>query len=410
MNELPPHLAHLQLRDFYYDLPEDRIARFPLEERDQSNLLKYAGGEISHHRFVHLPEVLPKHSLLILNDTRVIRARLYFRRQTGALIEIFLLHPQQPSEVALAMQARGSCLWSCMIGNKKKWKAGEVLQLETSPEGQKLEVRARLVDPDKQWVELSWTPETMHFAELVEHIGQLPLPPYLNRAATERDVQQYQTVYAREAGAVAAPTAGLHLTPRLLEALKDRGHQLGYVTLHVGAGTFQPVKSQEVARHSMHSEQFTLTRQSLEQLLAHKGPVIPVGTTSMRVLESLYWLGLQMSERVATDKPHFFIGQYDAYRYSGQALPPTREVLQSMLDYLHARGWESLTAETAIFILPGYQFRLCNGLITNYHLPESTLIMLVAAFIGEDWKKVYAEALEKGYRFLSYGDSSLLLP
>lgn len=418
MQQLPPELAQLRLQDYHYDLPKSRIAAHPLEQRDQSRLLVYRPGSIRHRHFYELPQELPSDALLVFNDTRVIQARLYFRRKTGALIELLLMLPEAPRDITQAMEARGRCQWRCMIGNKKRWKNEEVLSSSVPVGDHSYTLQARLLDRATQVVELSWEPTDLSLAQLLQAAGELPLPPYLERKATRADLHQYQTVYAQHDGAIAAPTAGLHMTPAVLQALAQRGIRRANVTLHVGAGTFQPIKQQAVAQHDMHAEQIILTHDTLQQLRTHEGPIVAVGTTSMRLLESIYWLGVQLlqppSEAASRKQGHgpleFFIPQYAPYQAHERELPNREQALQAILDHMRAHGLARMVGETSIYLLPSYSFRLCRGLITNFHLPASTLILLVAAFIGEDWRKVYQEALEQGYRFLSYGDSSLLLP
>jgi S-adenosylmethionine:tRNA ribosyltransferase-isomerase len=406
---LPPDVRPIQLEDYTYDLPDGRIAAFPLPERDQSRLLIYRRGNIEHDRFSGLAGYLPSGTLLVFNDTKVIPARLYFRRATGALIEIFLLQPQPVEQsVHTIMQARESCTWRCLIGNKKRLKEGEVLEQELpTPEGL-ITVRATLTDRENQEVSFRWAPGHMRFSELLPCLGEIPLPPYLNRRATEQDKEQYQTVYARNEGAVAAPTAGLHFTGRVLDSLREEGVSLDYLTLHVGAGTFQPIKAKNVIGHPMHAEQIIFTRGNLERLVQYAGNTIAVGTTSMRALESLYWYGIKLLH--GQESPHLFVEKLSPYGYAPDSLPPAGKVFQKIHQYMLSAGLEELVGETEILIVPGYRFRVCKGLITNYHQPGSTLILLIAAFVGEDWRRIYQEALDKGYRFLSYGDSSLLLP
>ena len=392
----------LRSEDFKYDLPDERIARFPVEPRDSSKLLVYQNGLIQHQIFHQIPDFLPENAFLVFNDTKVIPARLHFKRVTGAIIEIFLLNPVSPSNVvAEAMLQTKSCSWACMIGNRKKWKAGEILT-ETLPSGLVLE--AGLPSHDQNIVFLNWKSETP-FVEIVQEFGQIPLPPYLNRATEERDLTTYQTVYSANKGAVAAPTAGLHFTENTFAALQKRGIQHGFVTLHVGAGTFQPIKVENVQEHPMHNEQVLVTKTFIEQLLQKSSCVIPVGTTSMRTLESLYWFGVRLLEN---EENPFFLGQNYAYQFS-KPKPNLTASLEALLTYLETKKADTLLAETEIFIYPSYELNVCKGIITNFHQPESTLMLLVAAIVGDDWKKIYAAALANQYRFLSYGDSSLLL-
>jgi S-adenosylmethionine:tRNA ribosyltransferase-isomerase len=406
---LPIAQQTIRLEDYTYDLPDDRIAAFPLDPRDHSKLLVYRGGEIEHGTFKDLAGYVPAGSLLVFNDTKVIPARLYFRRDTGALVEIFLLQPHRLEQsIHAIMGARGSCTWRCLIGNKKRWKEGEALTQDIATAEGTVTVRAILADRGAQEVHFEWTPAHLRFSELLPQLGEIPLPPYLNRKATERDKTQYQTVYARKEGAVAAPTAGLHFTDRVLASLVAGGATLDYLTLHVGAGTFQPIKAENVIAHPMHAEQIVFTRGNLERLAEHAGRIIAVGTTSMRALESLYWYGVKRLKGQAG--PHLFVEKLYPYGHDPAALPPAAEVFGAVARYMADEGLEELIGETEILIVPGYPFRVCRGLVTNYHQPGSTLILLVAAFVGDDWRRIYGEALAGGYRFLSYGDSSLLLP
>lgn len=389
----------LSLRDFSYELPEDRIPAYPLAERDKAKLLSFQGGTIDHHEFTDLPNLLPKNSVLVFNDTRVIPARLFFHRETGARIEVLLLEPANAIDMHQVMQSAESCAWNCMIGGLKKWKDDEVLRLNI---GETL-LEARLLNREQLIVELNWN-SAISLSEVLDAAGKLPLPPYLHRDSEESDKDRYQTIYAEHEGAVAAPTAGLHFTPRVLAALGDNAIQQTRLTLHVGAGTFKPVKVDDPRDHAMHNEKMVVRKKSIEELLNATGPIIPVGTTSMRTLESLYVWGCKLIEN--PDQP-FFVEKLEAY-----ALPviDPKEALQAILHYMDERKLEEVMGQTEILIYPGYRFALCKGLITNFHLPETTLIMLVAAFIGDNWKKVYEAALNNDYRFLSFGDSSLLIP
>jgi S-adenosylmethionine:tRNA ribosyltransferase-isomerase len=411
MPEAPLPIAQqiIRLEDYTYELPNDRIAAFPLDQRDQARLLVYRRGEMEHRVFKDLADYVPAGSLLVFNDTKVIPARLYFRRDTGALVEIFLLQPHQLEQsIHAIMGARGNCTWRCLIGNKKRWKEGEALTQDVFTTAGTVTVRAILADREAQEVYFEWVPAHLRFSELLPQLGEIPLPPYLNRKATDKDKTQYQTVYARKEGAVAAPTAGLHFTDRVLASLVAGGATLDYLTLHVGAGTFQPIKAENVIAHPMHAEQIVFTRGNLERLAGHAGHVIAVGTTSLRALESLYWYGVKLLKGQAG--PHLFVEKLYPYAHDPASLPPAGEVFGAVARYMADAGLEELIGETEILIVPGYPFRVCRGLVTNYHQPGSTLILLVAAFVGDDWRRIYGEALAAGYRFLSYGDSSLLLP
>ncbi|MCS6968241.1 MAG: S-adenosylmethionine:tRNA ribosyltransferase-isomerase [Bernardetiaceae bacterium] len=396
----------LRQEDFWYELPQERIAQFALQERDASKLLVYRNGHISHKYFRQIAEELKSGDTLFFNDTKVIPARIYFRKPTGALIEVFLLHPVIPtSDVSQAMQQTSSCTWACTVGNLRRLKEKECLEREVILSGQKVTLRARLQNKQIQWVDFQWDNPEITFAELLAAVGVTPIPPYLKRKAEERDKQAYQTVYAKQEGAVAAPTAGLHFTEHLLkEVLPQKGIRMSYLTLHVAGGTFQPIKHQNILEHPMHSEQMIVKMENIDSLLEAQD-VIAVGTTSMRTLESLYWYGILLGEQ--GDVP-FRIPKLMPYHYNPEQLPPYKEAIARVKDYMQRHQLTKLQGETEIMIVPGYRFQVCNGLITNFHMPGTTLIMLVAAFIGNDWRKVYQEALENDYRFLSFGDSSLL--
>jgi S-adenosylmethionine:tRNA ribosyltransferase-isomerase len=395
----------IRLEDYTYNLPDEKIAKYPLEQRDQSKLLIYKSGEIAHQRFADLPENLPAKTLLVFNDTKVIPARAYFKKETGAVIEILLLHPELPTRVINdAMLVKHSCVWECMIGNKKRWKLADTLMTEINIDGQLVNLRVNHEDYDRNLVRLIWTGDFV-FLDIVKALGEIPLPPYLNRDTEARDSETYQTVYAHHDGAVAAPTAGLHFTPEVFEKLQSKGVKRSFLTLHVGAGTFQPIKVSSVTEHRMHSEQVVFTKQLINELLQNLEMIIPVGTTSLRSLESLYWFGVKLFRQETSD---FFIEKLYPYPFEETDLPSASEALHSILAFMEIQNTDHIVGETEIFIFPGYKFRLCKALVTNFHQPGSTLILLVAALTGQDWKRIYAEALEKDYRFLSYGDSSLL--
>ncbi|MEP1094698.1 MAG: S-adenosylmethionine:tRNA ribosyltransferase-isomerase [Cyclobacteriaceae bacterium] len=384
----------LKLDDFLYDLPEDKIAKHPLKDRANSKLLYYNEGNLNHHSFKDIGDLIPADSLLVFNDTRVIPARIIMHKNTGAKIEIFLLEPILPSPVhEEVMNAKGSATWKCMIGNAKKWKT------DTSLAYDEIGVKATRISEDQ--VKFEWNSD-LTFSDLLIEIGKIPLPPYINREPEDSDEERYQTVYSKMQGAVAAPTAGLHFTNSIIADLEKRGIQTDYMTLHVSAGTFQPIKQQNISLHPMHNEQIWISRTNIENLIA-KNQLITVGTTAVRTIESLYWYGVKL----LNGSEDFFIGKEDAYTFK----PVSKdESLNAVLDHMSKLGTTTLRGQTEIFIYPGYKFRLCDGLVTNFHLPGSTLILLVAAFIGENWRKVYKEALTSNYRFLSYGDSSLLIP
>jgi S-adenosylmethionine:tRNA ribosyltransferase-isomerase len=393
----------LRITDYTYDLPAHRIALHPLAQRDAAKLLVYRQGVIEHSTFRFIADYLPANATLFFNDTKVIRARLLFRKPTGAEIEIFLLAPVAPfTDMAQAMQVRAKSLWQCSIGNLKRWKEHDSLVLTRG----KATLTARLINRINQTAELSWQPATLTLAEIIEAFGVVPLPPYINRAAQEADFERYQTVYSVHEGAVAAPTAGLHVTDDVLASLKKKNITTDFLTLHVSAGTFQPVKTEDALQHTMHSEQVVITRKNMLTLLQPNRFTVAVGTTSLRTLESLYWYGVNL---MRNPEAEFFVSQSDPYRPHTE-LPLVQQALQAILATMDNRGSDTLTGTTSIYIYPGYTFKICRGLITNFHLPASTLILLVAAFTGNDWKRIYREALENNYRFLSYGDSSLLIP
>jgi S-adenosylmethionine:tRNA ribosyltransferase-isomerase len=404
MHTNPKNLA---IKDFVYELPDERIAKFPLPERDQSKLLYYKNHTIADHSFSDLPSLLPAGSLLVFNNTRVVQARLIFHKETGGAVEIFCLEPVKPHrEVQLAMQQTRSCTWKCLVGNNKRWKEGP---LKIFFEGGVVTAEREAQQEGHFLIRFTWTPADLTFAEVLERCGRLPLPPYLNRELTPEDRTRYQTIYAHHEGAVAAPTAGLHFTDKVMAQLQAQGIESTYLTLHVGAGTFKPVKADTMEAHEMHAEQLMVSKQVVKQLLQHLGqPLIPVGTTSMRSLESLYWLGTLLMQQPELRPDALHVTQWLPYETSTP--PATAEALQVLLNYMDRHHIDHLHASTQIIIAPGYTFRVCSGLVTNFHQPESTLLLLVAALIGEDWKEVYRHALDHDYRFLSYGDSSLLLP
>ncbi|MBF9238212.1 S-adenosylmethionine:tRNA ribosyltransferase-isomerase [Hymenobacter sp. BT683] len=415
-----PHPRHLSIHDFTYPLPAERIAPEPLPDRAASKLLVSRNGEISDKSFRDLPQELPAGALLVFNDTRVVRARLLARRPTGGQVELFCLEPVAPHRsLELALQQTGQCTWRCLVGNGRRWKDGPVTLDFTTADGQSATLWAerQVQEAGTALIAFRWTPAELPFAEVLRAGGHLPLPPYLGRLDTPTDAVRYQTVYAATEGAVAAPTAGLHFTPELLAELAERGFSTGHVTLHVGAGTFQPVKADHMADHPMHTEPILVSAALLRQLLAHRPrPVLAVGTTSLRTLETLYWLGVGLlqspsSAAANTESAELRVTQWQPYEMAETAATISPETaLTALLDYLEATGTETLQASTRLLIAPGYSFRLVDGLITNFHQPESTLLLLVAALLGPQWRDVYDHALAYGYRFLSYGDSSLLLP
>ncbi len=387
----------LDINNFTYNLPEERIALHPLPERDQSKLLVYQNNNIVHSNFSKLSTFLPSDAILFFNNTKVIPARLFFKKETGASIEIFLLDPVLPSSIlSLAMNSIQKSRWHCTIGNRKRWKENSTLKISKG----ELILEATLVDHEKNIVEFNWN-TTFTFSEVVQKMGDVPLPPYIKRKAESSDRDRYQTVYSKENGAVAAPTAGLHFTERVFNSLREKNIGLDYLTLHVSAGTFQPVKTQNALEHAMHEEQIVITRENVENLLKERA-VVAVGTTSIRTMESVYWYGVKLSSDPLS---RFLITQKDAY----QLKPIDKsKALNAVLKKMNEENTDQLIGETSIYILPGYDFKTCDALITNFHQPGSTLMLLVAAWIGEDWRNIYSEALAKGYRFLSYGDSSIL--
>lgn len=412
MNSDPRQLS---IHDFTYPLPPGRVAAEPLPDRAASRLLVSRGGIITDKTFRELPGELPAGSLLIFNDTRVVRARLLARRPTGGQVELFCLEPVAPHRsLELALQQTDRCTWRCLVGNGRRWKDGPVHLGFKSADGTTATLHAerRTQEAGTALIEFRWEPAELPFAEVLRAAGHLPLPPYIDRPDTATDAVRYQTVYAAAEGAVAAPTAGLHFTSEVLTELRAQGFATGHVTLHVGAGTFQPVKADHMADHPMHTEPIIVTAALLRQLLAHRpGPVIAVGTTSLRTLETLYWLGAGLLVNPVMEPGELFLTQWQPYEQAEAAASISSEAaLATLLRHLEAQGTDTLEASTRLLIAPGYRFRLVNGLITNFHQPESTLLLLVAALLGPDWRAVYEHALARGYRFLSYGDSSLLLP
>lgn len=420
---------HIKISDYNYDLPDERIAKFPIAQRDHSKLLVCKHGEVSDDVFHHLPTYLPQGALMIFNNTKVIQARLHFRKETGALIEVFLMEPAEPTDYELMFQTTGHCSWLCMIGNLKKWKEGS-LKRDFEIKGHKLTLSATMRRGDalgseaqkmvakgggtNYWVDFDWDNEKVSFAEILEAVGELPIPPYLNRKTEESDKTTYQTVYSKIKGSVAAPTAGLHFTDAVLKDLDAHGIDREEVTLHVGAGTFKPVKSLEIEGHQMHTEYIVVHRRSLEKLIKHECWVIAVGTTSVRTIESLYYMGVHLLKHPEANEEDLHVNQWDPYELSEDGnlvdgITPM-QAIQAIIDYLDRNGLEALHSSTQIIIAPGYQYKIVKMLVTNFHQPQSTLLLLVSAFLKGDWKKVYDYALSHDFRFLSYGDSSLLIP
>ena len=403
---MPNNPRDIAIADYDYPLPDDRIAKFPLAQRDQSKLLVYRGGDISETQFSHLPEQLPQGAMLLFNNTKVIHARLFFRKPTGSVIEVFCLEPwQQP--VASAFEERQRCTWLCFIGNNKKWKEGPLTR-EFNIHNSTFKILAsRRQAVGNAWiVDFEWT-GGISFAEVIEQAGVIPLPPYLHREAEESDKERYQTVYARHEGSVAAPTAGLHFTDALLQRLRSEGFATEYLTLHVGAGTFKPVSTDTIGEHEMHVEQVHVTRQNIDHLLAHIGkPLIPVGTTTVRTLESLYWFGVKLAADPNLEAMHIL--QWDPYTLNADGIDAAT-ALHNVADWMTRQQTDHLYGDTQLLIAPGYRYRIISGLITNFHQPRSTLLLLVSALVGDDWKRCYQYALDHAFRFLSYGDSCLFL-
>lgn len=400
-------VKHISIEEYDYPLPDERIAKYPLAERDASKLLVLKDNEIQESQFKYVGDFLPKETLLVFNETKVIRARLQFRKATGSRIEVFCLEPEQ--DYQLAFSACSPVRWKCLIGNAKRWKEGP-LSMELSVNGATVTLFAERLAQNDQYanIEFSWTPADLSFASVLEAAGEIPLPPYLHRDAEPADRDRYQTVFARYDGSVAAPTAGLHFTQPLIAKLRDEGFSFDEVTLHVGAGTFKPVSTDTIGEHAMHSETVIVRKSLIQNLIAHFGkPVIPVGTTSTRTLESLYWIGVMLKEQGMNLRP-LHVDQW--FPYEEHAPLSATEALQNILDYLDRHGLTRLEASTALMIAPSYKMRIITGLITNFHQPKSTLLLLVSALIGERWKDCYRFALDHGFRFLSYGDSCLFLP
>ena len=400
-------VKHICIEEYDYPLPEERIAKYPLAERDASKLLVLKDNKIEESQFKYIGGFLPDEALLVFNETKVIRARLQFHKVTGSRIEVFCLEPDEDYQVAFA--AASPVRWKCLIGNSKRWKGGK-LSMELVAGGAQVTLYAERLSQNDQYaeIEFSWTPSTIPFATVLEAAGEIPLPPYLHRDAEPEDRDRYQTVFARYDGSVAAPTAGLHFTRPLMEALREQGFDFDEVTLHVGAGTFRPVATDTIGEHAMHSEIIIVRRSLIQNLIDHEGkPIVPVGTTSTRTLESLYWIGMMLKEQGLALRP-LHVEQW--YPYEAHEALKTSESLRLILDYLDKHDLTRLEASTALMIAPSYKMHVITGLITNFHQPKSTLLLLVSALIGERWKECYRFALDHDFRFLSYGDSCLFLP
>ncbi len=400
----------IRISEYNYQLPDERIAKFPIAERDHSKLLVYEHGQISDDVFYHLPKYLPKNSLMVFNNTKVIQARLHFRKETGALIEIFLLEPIVPADYEQMFQTVGSCSWSCLVGNLKKWKEGELTrQIDVNGQSFTLRASRRGEHGTGHQIDFEWDAQTVSFSEILEAVGELPIPPYLNRKTQESDKTTYQTVYSKIKGSVAAPTAGLHFTEKVLHEIDACGIDREELTLHVGAGTFKPVKSECIEGHEMHSEYISVRRQTLEKLLQHDASAIAVGTTSVRTLESLYYIGLKLESSPDLSEDELHVSQWEPYEQKGASIPAT-QAIRNIVEYLDRHQRSVLNTSTQIIIAPGYEYKIVKVLITNFHQPQSTLLLLVSAFLKGDWRRVYDYALSNDFRFLSYGDSSLLIP
>ena len=409
MNHIDPR--HIHISDYNYPLPDERIAKFPIAQRDHSKLLIYNKGEVSSDVFYNLPQYLPAAALMVFNNTKVIQARMHFRKDTGALIEVFLLEPASPSDYELMFQTTGQCAWYCLVGNLKKWKEG-TLHRSVELNGQTIDVTATRgpIHGTSYRIDFTWT-DDVSFAEIIDAMGELPIPPYLNRETQESDKTNYQTVYSKIKGSVAAPTAGLHFTPEVLADLDAHGIQREELTLHVGAGTFKPVKSEEIEGHEMHTEYVSVRRDTIQKLIAHEGCAIAVGTTSVRTLESLYYMGLKVMRNSSLNEDQLHVAQWEPYESRNEECEVRSvEALQALADWMDAHGLTVLHSSTQIIIAPGYDYHIVKMLVTNFHQPQSTLLLLVSAFVKGDWHKIYDYALSHDFRFLSYGDSSLLIP
>ncbi len=396
--------------EYNYPLPDERIAKYPLPQRDASKLLVYKNSAISESIFSKISDFIPENSLLVYNNTRVIQARLVFRKITGARIEVFCLEPLNPSDYSLSLGSTTQCEWKCMVGNLKKWKDG-TLSKTIEKAGRSFTLNAELIETtgNTHRVRFTWDNEDTHFADILEKTGELPIPPYLHRNTEESDLTTYQTVYSKIKGSVAAPTAGLHFTDAVFESLKHKSIEMEELTLHVGAGTFQPVKTRDIADHEMHTEVISVHKSTIEHLQQKAGNIIAVGTTSVRTLESLYFIGKKLGEMSDQSRKEscFHVSQWDPYEIQKEI--STHEALQNIIDYLTINELNTLHADTQIMIKPGYQFHVIEGMITNFHQPKSTLLLLVSAFVKGNWKEIYDYALKNDFRFLSYGDSSLLM-
>lgn len=399
----------IRIEEYDYPLPDERIAKFPLAKRDESKLLLYKDGQVSESVFKHIADYLPAGSLLVYNNTRVIQARLLFQKATGARIEVFCLEPAEPHDYALIFQQTERCSWICLVGNLKKWKDG-LLTKKVAIQGEEVILSAEKKEShgDSHRIEFTWNNPKYTFADLLDAAGVLPIPPYLHRETEKSDLVTYQTVYSKIKGSVAAPTAGLHFTPEVLADVDAHGIGREEVTLHVGAGTFKPVKSETIEGHEMHTEFISVRRSSIERIQKNLGKIIAVGTTSVRTLESLYYIGVKLTSHPDATSEELVVNQWMPYEVENNRIP-VAEALQHILDYLDRHQADKLVTATQIIIAPGYEFKIVRGIITNFHQPKSTLLLLISAFVKGNWRTIYDYALSHDFRFLSYGDSSLLL-
>jgi len=407
------HPKHISISDFTYHLPEERIARYPLKDRDASKLLVYQRGNITEDVYSNIAAYLPENAFLIFNDTRVIEARLLFQKSSGGVIEIFCLEPHEKyPDITTAMLEKGKVYWNCLIGGASKWKKGQVLKKEIENGAETIFLQATYTEKRNNYfiIEFSWIPADKSFVELLHAAGLVPLPPYIKREVEVSDAERYQTIYANHYGSVAAPTAGLHFTDNIFKTLAAKKIHKGFITLHVGAGTFLPVKSEVLEQHAMHGEFIEISVEIIEKIIGHIDThIIAVGTTSLRTIESLYWLGVKIIFQPDIEKEALVIHQWDAYELSAEDIP-VKKSLSALLHWLKQQQTDKFITKTHLLIAPGYSFKIIKGLVTNFHQPQSTLLLLIAAFIKEDWRNIYHYALEKEFRFLSYGDGCLLLP